>query len=275
MSTNLKNIRSLGYRTDLMLLELGGSHIEEADGHLIIRTPLNPTFWWGNFLLYDHSPGPGEVTIWQTDFRTAFPEARHMAFGIDAVSGQLDDVAPEIEAAGLELAHSSVMTANQSNLKSPERPNLGAEYRRLSSDDDWAQALALRLACNENLEAASYRRYAERKTAEARRLAEAGHGNWFGAFLNGRMETGMGLYTDGSGVARFQNVETHPSARQRGLASSLVHFVAQFGFRSMEAQTLVMVADPDYLAIRLYRSLGFQESETQLAVEKPPPGERL
>lgn len=275
MSRQLEGIRSLGYRTDLMLLSLGGSQIEQTGDHLVIRTPHNLTFWWGNFLLYDRPPASGEIADWQADFRTAFPEARHMAFGIDAAMGQLEGAAPEFKAAGFELAPSTVMTAGQADLRPPERPNLQAEYRRLNGDDDWAQALALRLDCNEDLEAASYRLYAGRKAQEARRLAEAGHGGWFGAFVNGRMEAGMGLYTDGSGIARFQSVETRPSARHRGLASSLVHFVARLGFEAMSAHTLVMVADPDYLAIRLYRTLGFQDSETQLAIEKPPPGERL
>lgn len=274
MSADLAGVRSLGYRTDLMLLALGGSRIERAGNHLIIRTPLNPAFWWGNFLLYDRSPAPGEIAEWQADFRTTFPEARHMAFGIDAVNSQLENVAPEFEIAGLELAPNTVMTAGRADLRPPKRPNLQAEYRRLNSDDDWAQALALRLDCNDTLEAASYRLFAERRITEARRLAETGHGGWFGAFVNGRMEAGMGLYTDGCGVARFQNVETRPSARNRGLASSLVHFVARFGFGAMKAHTLVMVADPDYLAVRLYRALGFRDSETQLAIEKPPPGER-
>jgi hypothetical protein len=35
------------------------------------------------------------------------------------------------------------------------------------------------------------------------------------------------------------------------------------------AQTLVMVADPGYHAIDLYRSLGFAVTETQLQAELP------
>ena len=34
--------------------------------------------------------------------------------------------------------------------------------------------------------------------------------------------------------------------------------------------TLVMVADPEYLAIRIYRSVGFTDSESQLQAEKAP-----
>ena len=31
-----------------------------------------------------------------------------------------------------------------------------------------------------------------------------------------------------------------------------------------------MVADPDYLAIRIYRAIGFADSEAQLQVERAP-----
>ena len=47
---------SLGYRTDLMLLGLQGSVIERQAGYQVIRTPANPTFHWGNFLLLGRGP---------------------------------------------------------------------------------------------------------------------------------------------------------------------------------------------------------------------------
>jgi hypothetical protein len=43
-----------------------------------------------------------------------------------------------------------------------------------------------------------------------------------------------------------------------------------YGLTEGGARTLVMVADPEYLAIRIYRSLGFTDSETQLGFAKPP-----
>ena len=269
------NITSLGYRTDVMLLKLSGSQIEEVGDHLVVRTPHNPTFWWGNFLLYPRPPALGEFEGWQADFRAAFPDAAHMTFGIDSTSGEFGSVTSEIEAGGFEFAHNTVMTAQPADLKPPRAARLEADYRPLASDDDWAQALELRLACNDTIEAKSYRTYAESRMQEARRLAQQKHGAWFGAFVNGQMKAGMGLYTDGSGVARFQSVETRFAARGQGLASNLVHFVARFGFEQRQAQTLVMVADPNYHAITLYRQVGFMDTETQLALERPPPGERI
>ncbi len=53
-------------------------------------------------------------------------------------------------------------------------------------------------------------------------LTEAGHGWWFGAFVDGQLAAQVGVVTDGSGLARYQNVETHPDARRQGLAGALV-----------------------------------------------------
>src|SRR5215470_5926613 len=44
-------VRSLGYRTDLAILALEGSQVTDHGDHLVIRTPGNPDYWWGNFLL--------------------------------------------------------------------------------------------------------------------------------------------------------------------------------------------------------------------------------
>ena len=40
------DIRSLGFRTDLRLLEMTGSQIEDRGTHLVVRTPANPTYFW-------------------------------------------------------------------------------------------------------------------------------------------------------------------------------------------------------------------------------------
>jgi predicted GNAT family acetyltransferase len=80
----------------------------------------------------------------------------------------------------------------------------------------------------------------------------------------------MGLFSAGEGLARFQAVETDPEFRRRGLAGSLVHHMSRYGFNVLRARTLVMVADPNYFAMEIYRSLGFVASETQLQVERPP-----
>jgi hypothetical protein len=47
--------------------------------------------------------------------------------------------------------------------------------------------------------------------------------------------------------------------------------VRRYGFDRLRARTLVMVADPEYVAIRVYRSVGFTVSESDLSAELAPP----
>ena len=81
------DISSLGFRTDVMVLALGESAIEHHDRHLVARTPRNPTYWWGNFVLFADPVGTGEVDERLELFAAAFPDAGHVALGIDSVDG--------------------------------------------------------------------------------------------------------------------------------------------------------------------------------------------
>jgi ribosomal protein S18 acetylase RimI-like enzyme len=261
------DVTSLAFRTDLALLELGGSTTEDRGDHIVVRTPHNPTFWWGNFLLLDRVPQPGEHQQWVDRFAATFPDARHLAFGVDGTVGRGSDLAGFADM-GLHVDASTVMTATSVNR--PPRLNDEAEYRRLTSDDDWAQSLRVRIVANATDDDPGDETFESRRVATDRATSTAGQGAWFGAFLDGRLVSQMGLAKAGPGLARFRLVETDPAYRGRGLAGTLVHHVSEYGFGELGATTLVMVADPDYLAVRIYRSVGFDDTETQLQAERGP-----
>jgi ribosomal protein S18 acetylase RimI-like enzyme len=262
------NVTSLGNRTDLALLQLGGTQVEDRGDHLVVRSPHNPTFWWGNFLLLAQVPPAADADQWLERFAAEFPQAQHAALAFDGVDGKVEDLAAFAER-GMHCEVSTVMTA--SVVHEPPRPNRQATYRTLTSDDDWAQSVELRVACNdEDEQDAGHLEFTRLRAETNRGLTEAGHGAWFGAFVDGRLLSQMGLVAASPGLGRFQSVETHPEARGRGLAGTLVHHVSRFGFGKLGATTLVMVADPDYSAIRLYRSVGFEDTESQLQAERAP-----
>ena len=264
------DVTSLGFRTDLALLELGGSELEDRGEHIVVRTAHNPTFWWGNFILLARAPADQAAADASIElFAAAFPAAAHVAIGVDGASGTAEDLAG-FRAHGMEPDVACVMTA--AAVHEPPRPNRAASYRALSSDDDWAQSVELAMATNTEYEPGYHRPFAERKAATSRALVEAGHGGWFGAFVDGRLRSQMGLLAAGPRLARFQAVETHPEFRGQGLAGTLVQEVSRYGFADLGAETLVMVADPGYLAIQVYRSVGFTDGETQLQVTRPPAG---
>ncbi len=257
------DVRSLAYRTDLALLQLGGSEVVDHHTHRVVRSPHNPGFYWGNFLLLAEPPADGSGQHWAEIFRQAFPDAEHCAIGVDGTQDAATDLAPLAEA-GLEIETSTVMTA--SDVRPPPRPHPEAVLRPLHGDDEWAQAVALAVAeeTDHQVDFATALHFTNRS------LVERGEAQWFGAFLDDRLCSVLGLVRAGDGLARFQQVKTHPDARGQGLAGSLVHAASRYGFDELGARTLVMVADPEYLAIRIYRSVGFTASETQLAALRPP-----
>ena len=118
--------------------------------------------------------------------------------------------------------------------------------------------------CSSDLE------FERRRVHQARLLAEAGHGACFGAFADDRLVAQLGVFSDGSGTARYQNVETHPTARRAGLAGTLVYQAGRYALTELAARRLVIVADPGYTAIRIYRSVGFTDTQTQLGLQREP-----
>lgn len=257
------DVHSLAWRTDLALLELGGSEVADHGTHLVVRTPENPSYYWGNFLLLAQPPEPDSAKFWLETFQRALPDAGHRAIGVDGTTGSAADLEP-LAQVGLEVETSTVMTT--STVHPPPRPNQEATVRALTSDDDWAQQVDVAVAGESDYP----RDFATALNANNRRLVEHGHAQWFGAFLEGRLLASLGLVRAGADLARFQQVKTHPDARGRGLAGTLVHAAGRWGLGELGATALVMVADPDYLAIRVYRSVGFTDTETQLQAARKP-----
>jgi GNAT superfamily N-acetyltransferase len=248
-----------------MIRTLEGSQVEDRGDYLVIRSPRNPGYWWGNFLLLP-PPEPGQAAEWVATFAAEFPVARHVTLGIDVIEISGVHVG-EYVAAGLQPQRHTVLTAQE--LVAPARPNRSAAYRPLAGDDDWRRAAELRGIVNAG-EPGGDPDFIGARAAAERALTEAGHGSWFGAFAGDELVAQLGLVTDGSGIARYQTVETHPSWRRRGLAGSLVWHAGRHGLDALGATTLVIVADPLADAIKVYRSVGFADAETQVGFERQP-----
>ena len=261
---------SLGYRTDLMLARLQGAVVADRGEYLVVRTPGNPTFHWGNYVLADRSWLDRRLADLVAVFHTEHPRSPHLAIGVDGVDGRVWDE-DEVVECGLEVDRSVVMTAKR--VLAPGRPNPHAVCRILDVDKaaDWEAAVNLHALEHHDFDAPEFRNFVQRRMDVRREQQLAGLGGWFGAFMDGQMVSGLGLFTDGSGLGRFQDVETLASARRLGLASTLVHRASIAGFRHFGIRDLVMVADPDDTAIRIYRSLGFADSELQVQLARPMP----
>ncbi|MGK0367841.1 MAG: ribosomal protein S18 acetylase RimI-like enzyme, partial [Thermoproteota archaeon] len=98
-----------------------------------------------------------------------------------------------------------------------------------------------------------------------RKMIQAGLGQYFGAFLEGKLVGSLGLFRDKE-VGRFQIVGTDPNFQRRGVCSSLVYHSAKYGFQKMGLSTLVMVADEAYHAAKIYESVGFKPTQKQIGL---------
>src|SRR6185312_16278254 len=160
---------------DLAMLEHSGSTVEDRGTHLVVRTPDNPTYWWGNFLLLGTPPSDAaEARAWMTAFETEFPETRHRTFGVDGTTGTAAELAPFAEL-GMSTEWSSVMTAT--SVHEPPRPNADASYRPLDSDGDWHQQIELTMAGEDE---EYHLEFVTNQATAQRRLVDAGYGAWWG-----------------------------------------------------------------------------------------------
>ena len=260
----------MGHRTRLVLLEQAGSTVVDRGDHVLVATPSNPDFWWGNFLLLREPPSADQAPDWVARFEEELPWATHRAFGLDDPQAPADAFTPFAHL-GYEVERSAVMTA-ESLPGSAVLPPADL-HRPLVGDDDWEQHLALHLQVYPPPEGAPVTDFARRRALARRQVVETGAGVWVGAFVDGRLVSQLGILRAGDGLARYQDVETHPDFRRRGLAGTLVRFAGTLMLTSLDVDTLVMVADPDDEAIRLYRSLGFVEAEHEIEASLPHGGE--
>src|SRR6266566_3072958 len=102
-------VTSLGFQTDLALRVLEGAEITDRGDFMVVRSPDNPTFWWGNFLLLAGWPEPGTGDGWLARFAAEFPQAEHLALGVDT-GAEPAEVPPEFLAAGLAFERATVLT---------------------------------------------------------------------------------------------------------------------------------------------------------------------
>ena len=257
------HVSSLGFRTDLALLTASGSVVEDRGTHLVVRSPDNPSYFWGNFLLLAQPPVPGGEKEVVAAFHTEFPLAEHVSIGIDTAE-ITDECRAAFEAAGMVVDVATVLTA--SSLRAPRE--VEAEVRELDGDDDWEARARLSQQLYPQTPEEHFMAFARQKNAQERRLVEAGRGTRFGAYVDGQLASTAGIFVTEEGVARFQSVETHPDHRRRGLAAAVVHAAGQHALDRLGVRTLVIVADTDGDAIGIYRRLGLSDAERQLMMEK-------
>lgn len=272
----------LGFRSELVFHRFAGQvdDLRAEQGCVRVLTPGNPSFFWGNFLLFEQAPTSDDVLHWPVLFERLItavqPASAHRAFG------WLDDAPGQIEhflRAGYEAVDSAVMSA--SSLLPAQPPRVAAVLRRFEGDDDWRRLIDLHVDAREAVHPESaYRAFATARAAQWRAMQAAGLGAWFGAFVaeSGReslasalgifVETPSGFADTRDRIARYQVVVTAETHRRMGLARALIVEAARYARERLGAARFVIIAAADEMPERLYASLGFERMGLWRGVQK-------
>jgi GNAT superfamily N-acetyltransferase len=252
----------LGWHTDLAVLRAAGSTIEERADHTVVRTPANPTYHWGNFVLVTDPDTVDDAERWREVFVREFPDARHVSIGLVREPGE----PAAWEALGLEIDHDDVLATDRCPAPTPVPQ--GYLVKQVGDAIEWEQSGSMRLA--EFAGESGYDAEFERRTTEAR-IAMSARGDvaWFGAFHGDRLAAELGIVLCEEGVARYQSVVTASDHRRRGLAGHLLGVAAGWaGDRG--TSTWVIVAEAGGEASRLYQSRGFAPSARGARIYRKP-----
>jgi ribosomal protein S18 acetylase RimI-like enzyme len=244
--------------------------VERCDGYVAVRSPSNPSHYWGNFLLFDTPPREGDASRWEARFEDSFrddPRVRHRTFAwgrTDTDAGARSEFVDR----GYNLEESVALIASAAQLRPHPRESSEVDVRALDPTEGadiafWDAVVELQVKGRDpGHEEDGYRAFSRQRLDDLRALFRAGRGAWYVALddATGTVVGSCGIVASG-GRGRYQAVDTAVEFRRRGICSRLVVEAARRSAADYGAERFVIVADCDYHALGLYESLGFQRAE--------------
>jgi hypothetical protein len=261
--------------TDLFVLPFS-AQVLEYDDHIVVRCPLRPDFWFGNYMTLEESPSAQELVHWQQRWRTAFQDL----FGVQKMVLQWEESADAdvgrqvlhrhdpLSAHGFLECSIVLVLDVQSQTGPVGRHELG-EPRPVTESREWAAVTQLMIDELANTEGeADLLRW---RIFEYRRLVESGRGKWWAMWDSQQVPLGAaGIIWSGL-QSRFQEVVTRASVRCAGVCTHLCRAVVEHRLSVAPEHRIVVVAEVGSGADRIYRRLGFVPCSTQWSLVSDPP----
>lgn len=257
------NVRSLALATDLALAATRGRVLDRGN-YIVVETPDDPGYYHGNLLVLPAAPQIGEVSYWMRKFHEELggnPAIKHVTLCWDGITGD-EGAGDELRGAGFTLDTHQVMVAEHVDAEPAALPTraLGADEVLATADLEWAMG---------DRHDETYRQFLQRRAAWHRTLVTRGIARFYGAFDGNALVASLGIVRVGN-VARYQDVQTLPAYRKRGLARTLLATGAQAAIAD-GADRVVIVTEPHSAAARLYTRAGFRAIELQSSACRYPP----
>lgn len=265
-------VRSLALTTELALAAMRG-RVTDRDDYLVVETPDNPGYYDGNVLVLPAPPQVGEVTYWTRRFTDELGKntaIKHVSLWWDGTNGD-EGAGAELRAAGFTLMSNQVMVAEPPS-RAGESASHAGEQAAVYAAQPAQTALPTRVLTPDEVLATAdlaytigdrhddtYRLFLDRRAAWHRDLVARGQATFWGALDNGELVASLGVVWLDK-LARYQDVQTLPTHRRRGLAGALLAASRDAAF-ARGAERVVIIAEPDSEAARVYAGLGFRTVE--------------
>ena len=259
-----------GWATDLAVQRLTGAVVDDRGDHLVLRSPAQPSYHWGNCVLVLDEGAADDADRWAGVFAREFPQARWVAIGLPRMPHDL----AAWTAHGLEVTQDDSLTT-RTVPRLTDAP-AGYDVRFLTSDEDWEQHVRREVA--ENLaegqfEPVGHERFVRDRLTTRRALCDRDLAAWVGAFHEGTLVADLGIVLcerPGGRDARYQAVGTDAAHRRRGLAGHLLG-VAALWAAARGATRWVIVTGTTNPAGRVYRGVGFAPDAGAVQAYRRPP----
>jgi ribosomal protein S18 acetylase RimI-like enzyme len=237
------------------------SVIETGPAFLLVTTPDRPDFHHGHALVLDHPPASAAAAADWFEVAAAAFAARSIAPPVLYLMWETEsaDAWPGAGQAGTDqYKHRAVLRGESA----PDRRALPAPLalREVQIDADWKAIARLSATLHSDADFAHwrYQQYA--------RSFAGGSGRFWAAFegdgVADRAVGSVGLY-ESPGLLRFQEVQTDPMHRRRGIAGALLAESWWSARQRHPRAVAAIVAEPDSGAERLYRRLGMSRTGSQ------------
>jgi ribosomal protein S18 acetylase RimI-like enzyme len=272
--------RSLVRATEIDVLALD-RELRRREDYLVIRSPSNPGYYWGNLLLFDDPPARGDGERWEALFARELghdARIRHVTFAWDRGDGSVGAAQEEFVERGYYLEVVVGLVAESQSVRAHPRESRDVRVRALDHARGadarlWDEVVELQVAGRDmRFPEDVHRDFCRNRLAELQALFRAGQGAWYVALDDSETDVlgSCGVVVAGP-RGRFQSVDTAEPHRRKGICSRLVVEAARRAAHDHGARRLVICADPDYHALGLYESLGFEPAERATGVCRHPP----
>ncbi len=255
-------IQSLEINTDLHINRFSGTVTDKGD-YIVVHTPSNPGYYYGNYLVFNKPPGKNDYEKWMALFKKEIYDknhSNHVLFRWDTIIGDTGYVS-KFKENNFDIEENILLSTHVVN--QPLHYNTEITIRVLKTDSEWEMAINNQILCRDENTSGSlpdFTKFKQKQFEQYRLMCKNKLCEWFGVFIKDQLVADMGVFLV-NGAGHFDNVGTAPEFRRQGICGSAIYKISKQYLDSKKAHTLMMVADENYHAARIYESVGFQPNE--------------